>query len=316
MHQHDGTVLHAAHHGVVHRVGIAELPVLGVYRPVHQNGLQFPRHGAHLLVGAAVGQAHQYVFHTRYFPDLIPGLGDLRFNIRRALLGKVRVAPAVVAQFVALLRHAADGVGEGGNIPAHHEEGALAAVLNKRIQQVGGIAAGAVVKGEGDHGFGRIGIGRRLFFHRGFFLCGRLFHHRQFLHSRFLCRGLLHVQLLCGGVGGIPAGCRPAEQGGQQEQSRQHQRKTRQAAAGPYRLFRAFAPHGLTPLSEKMTYSIRRFLSKNVYTQFADFCIFFDKGKKTPGRTGCFCCFYRNVGGYTPSAWSRRSFSATSMRSA
>ena len=249
MHQHDGAVLHAAHDGVVHGVGIPVFPILGVHRPAHQSALGLSRHGAYLLVGAAVGQAHHLGFHTGDFQDLLPGLHDLAADLGAAQLGKVCVAPAVVGQLVAIGRHAAHRIGEGADVTTHHEEGALAAVLCKDVQQAGGVGTGAVVKGEGDHGLLRVGIGPllggrglRLGFGFGLLRQGRC-HGRHFLFRR---GGLGHFFRRRGeGLFFLPV--KHMGQGGQQEQTCQHQRKGQQSAATHGGLSFSFSLHALAP---------------------------------------------------------------------
>ena len=146
MEQHDIPGVYAANHSLRHLGGVQQLPVLGVHGPIDHGGPDLLRPlGVHLPIGGAQPEAPV----SHHLPQHHLRLVDLLHHVLRVHLCQPGVGIGVVADLVAVCRHAAQQVLVSLHLLADNKKGGRRAAGSKALQQPAcGVGPGAVVKGQ------------------------------------------------------------------------------------------------------------------------------------------------------------------------
>ena len=135
-------------------VGLADFPVLGIDRPEDDAEAVFVvKAFGEGRVDVHVGGTHGNRADACGFFDGFVRLGDLRGEGGWAQFGELRVAPAVVGDFVAFVDDALGDVGILGDAFSNNEEGGLDVALFEYVEEAWGeFGMRAVIEGHGNDG--------------------------------------------------------------------------------------------------------------------------------------------------------------------
>ena len=142
VHQNNIAVLRLLHDDLLHMIGIAVLPVLGVHAPVDDRIAKLCGYRLDIRVDAAAYRTQHLRCLPRNILDRIGRIVNLAADVIRAEAGQVahRMIHGVVAQLMAFVYHARQHIRYLGDTLTDHQKRSNRAALLEAVQQIVGQA--------------------------------------------------------------------------------------------------------------------------------------------------------------------------------
>ena len=144
----DRAVEGGVYDAVAHGIAVAVAPIERVDRPHDRGHLDLLHHAVVII---AVGRAkHHAELHTDGIVELLCRLAQLPRDLVVVAFGKLRVIVCMLRDLVSFIEGAAHCLFAAADTLADDEEGRARAALLQAVEQLLGIRARAVVKGQGN----------------------------------------------------------------------------------------------------------------------------------------------------------------------